>query len=288
MTHSSSRGIGLARALTGATILAAVAAVCLPSAAQAAVACNETALVAAINAANAAGGGNVVLTPLCTYTLSTSHASGSNGPDGLPIITTVVTLTGNQNTITRSTGLLTPLFRIAEVSKTGNLTLKSVTFSRGSVLGSGGGVLNFGALTLTASALTNNSALLGTGGGVSNADVAAPALGAAATFTGSTVSGNTATGLGAGMYNGLRGTLTATSTPVNGNASSLAQGGGIAAINSTATTLTSSPVSANSATLGAGGIYRSGGIMTITTSPISGNTPNNCVGSSPSVPGCIG
>jgi hypothetical protein len=38
--------------------------------------------------------------------------------------------------------------------------------------------------------------------------------------------------------------------------------------------------------LGAGGIFRLGGVMTITTSPITGNTPNNCVGSSPAVPSC--
>ena len=57
-------------------------------------------------------------------------------------------------------------------------------------------------------------------------------------------------------------------------------------MNSTATSLTASPVSANNATLGSGGIYRLGGTMTITTSPISGNTSNNCVGSSPAVPSC--
>jgi hypothetical protein len=47
-------------------------------------------------------------------------------------------------------------------------------------------------------------------------------------------------------------------------------------------------VSVNDATLGAGGIYRFGGVMTITTSSISANTPNNCVGSSPAVPSCTG
>jgi hypothetical protein len=269
----------LAAVMVGATIAS------VPMAAQAAVACNEAALISAINAANAAGGGNVVLTPGCTYTLTTSHATGAHGPDGLPIITTVITLTGNNNTITRSS--LLP-FRIAEVSSTGNLTLKSVTLNNGSaLLGDGGGILNFGAVTLTGSGLTNNTAS-GTGGGLSNADVPAPGTGTAATFTSSRVSDNTATGRGGGLYNGLRGTLTMTSTPVGGNRSLLAQGGGIAAINSTATTLTSSPVSANSATLGAGGIFRLGGVMTITTSPITGNSPNNCVGSSPPVPSCIG
>ncbi|MFJ5685922.1 hypothetical protein [Streptomyces sp. NPDC093099] len=71
------------------------------------------------------------------------------------------------------------------------------------------------------------------------------------------------------------------------NNTSGAVGGGVAAVNSTATTLTSTPVSANKA-LTAAGVYRQNGSLSLTTSPISGNTPNNCVGSAPSVPGCTG
>ncbi|MEA2618374.1 MAG: hypothetical protein QOE72_4157 [Chloroflexota bacterium] len=272
------QGLGCAAALAAGTV------VLIPLTAQAAgVACNETALVAAINAANAAHGGNVVLTPGCTYILTRSHATGAHGPDGLPVITSVVTLTGDNNTITRS--VAGGAFRIAEVSRTGNLTVKHVTLSNGRAVGAGGGILNFGAVTLTGSALTNNTAS-GTGGGLSNADVPAPGTGTAATFTSSTVSGNTASGRGGGLYNGLRGTLTTTSSSVTTNRSLVARGGGIAAINSTATTLTSTPVTANTAAPGAGGVFRLGGTMTITTSPITGNAPNNCVGSSPSVPGC--
>ncbi|MDT7711743.1 MAG: hypothetical protein QOG46_432 [Pseudonocardiales bacterium] len=36
----------------------------------------------------------------------------------------------------------------------------------------------------------------------------------------------------------------------------------------------------------AGGVYREGGTMT--NSPITANTPNNCVGSNPAVPNCTG
>jgi hypothetical protein len=282
MTRPSHPRISTLRALTGATILAAAVTVAIPTAAQAAVACSEPALVQAITDANMAGGGNVVLTPLCTYVLTTSHASDADGADGLPIITTVVTLTGDQNVITRSPTALP--FRIAEVSKTGELTLKSVTLDNGSAVGSGGGILNFGAVTLTGSALTNNSAT-GTGGGLSNADVPTE-TGTAATFTSSTVSGNSATGIGGGVYNGLRGSLAMSSGFVETNTSS-AQGGGIAAASSTATSLTSTEVKTNHATPDAGGIYRLGGTMTITTSPITDNTPNNCTNSSPGVPGCI-
>jgi hypothetical protein len=279
------RFIHAVQSLGCAAILTAGTAALIPTSAGAAVACTETALVGAINAANAANGGNVVLTPGCTYTLTKANAIGANGPDGLPIITTAITLTGDNNTITRSTAVGTPAFRIAEVGSAGNFTLKLVTLSNGSAMGAGGGILNLGSVTLTGSGLTNNTAS-GTGGGLSNADVSAPGTGTTATFTNSTVSGNTAAGRGGGIYNGLRGTLTTTSTSLKSNRSSQAQGGGIAVINSTATTMTSSPVSANSGSAGAGGIFRLGGTMTTTSSPITGNTPNNCVASSPAVPSC--
>ena len=112
---------------------------------------------------------------------------------------------------------------------------------------------------------------------------------------------------GGGIYNGVRGTLTVTGVSGNpliitGNTVTgtllglfgSGRGGGIAAVNSTATTLTQTAVTVNHAggllTLGdtAGGVYREGGTMTTTNSPISANTPNNCVGSSPAVPNCTG
>jgi hypothetical protein len=282
MNRSARRRLGI-QAATGAVFLAAAGAAVIPLTAQAAVACSGTALVTAIKGANASGGGNVVLTPGCTYILTASSATGKQGADGLPIITTVVTLTGDANVIERSSSA--PDFRIAEVSSTGNLTLKSVTLEGGLATGDGGGVLNYGAVTFTGSALSDNTALLGTGGGLANEGVAAPGTGTAATFTSSKILGNVATGDGGAVYNGLRGTLTVTSSTVSGNRSS-AKGGGIAASNSTATTVTTTPVSANSAIAGAGGIYRLDGTMTITASPITGNTPNNCVGSSPTVPSC--
>lgn len=283
MTRPSHRRIATLRALTGATVLAAGIGAAVPVAAQAAVPCNAAALVQAINDANAAGGGNVVLTPLCTYNLTASSATGQQGADGLPVITTAVTLTGNQDLIARS--MTAPAFRIAEVASTGNLTLKLVTLDHGVAVGDGGGILNYGAVTLTGGALTNNQAS-GVGGGLANEDVAAPGTGTAATFVSSTVSGNISSRDGGGIYNGFRGTLSMTSSSVTSNMGSLL-GGGIAAENSTATSLTTTPVSANAATLSAGGIYRVGGTMTIVSSPISANTSNNCVGSLPGVPSCI-
>ncbi|CAN3983295.1 Probable extracellular nuclease [Kitasatospora purpeofusca] len=279
------RSVRAVPAVVGAVVLTAAATALAPSTAQAAVACNEGALVAAVNAANAAGGGNIALATNCTYTITAPHSNDGEGPNALPVITTAITLTGDTDTIARSSAPGAPAFRIAKVAAGGSLTLKGkVTLRNGNAATDGGGILNHGSVTLTASALTGNTAA-GRGGALANADTAAPAAGPAATFTDSTVSGNGSTGQGGGVYNGLRGALTTTGSSVTNNSSG-AQGGGIAAVDSAATTLTSTPVSANSATTAAG-VYRRNGAMTLTTSPVSGNVPNNCVGSSPAVPGCV-
>ncbi|RSM53334.1 hypothetical protein DMB66_39045 [Actinoplanes sp. ATCC 53533] len=74
---------------------------------------------------------------------------------------------------------------------------------------------------------------------------------------------------------------------INDNSAALT-GGGVAAVDSTATTLTQTAVTSNSAGQNAGGVYRRNGTMTTTGSPISANTPDNCVGSAPAAPTCTG
>src|SRR3989440_13029594 len=59
-------------------------------------------LVAAVNAANAAGGGTISLAPGCTYALAAAGSSGQLGANGLPIVTTRITIAGAHATITRS------------------------------------------------------------------------------------------------------------------------------------------------------------------------------------------
>ncbi|WP_236710951.1 right-handed parallel beta-helix repeat-containing protein [Streptomyces sp. 150FB] len=272
--------------VSAAVLLAAGTAILLPGTAEAraaSVACSEGALVAAVTATNAAGGGVITLAGGCTYNLTSAHAGDLvNGGDGLPPITTAITFEGDNNVITRSGSAD---FRIILVGTTGNLTLKGVTVNNGSAKGllgllpaNGGGILNLGALTLTNSAVTNSKAS-GTGGGVHSGGGAA-----AVTFTGSTLSGNTAVGDGGGLYNTATATLT--SSFVNGGNKGR-RGGGIASVNGILT-VTSTPVTANTATSTAGGVYRQSGTMTVTTSPISANTANNCTSSVPAVPSCVG
>jgi hypothetical protein len=277
-------------ALIGVTAVAAGMALLAPTAYAATipVACSENALVAAINSANSnPDATTLALAGGCTYSMRNSHGSAANGQEALPVITTPIEMIGPGGlvTITRSSGAL---FRIAEVSKTGSLTLTNqIALTNGNTLGNGGAILNFGAVTLTGSSLSRNTAQ-GYGGGLANANTptgTAPA----ASFTSSRVFNNTAFGSGGGIYNGVRSTLTFTgisALDVTGNRS-FANGGGIAAINSTATTLTNTAVTVNTALGGrAGGVFRQGGVMTTTTSPITANTPNNCVGSVPAVPHC--
>jgi hypothetical protein len=274
------------RALFGATLVAGGMAT-LAATAQAStipVACSENALVAAVNLANTTSAADtLVLAGGCTYNLTAAHGGLT---DGLPVITTPIEMIGPA-TITRTS--LLP-FRIAEVSSTGSLTLTtSVALTNGSAVGDGGAILNHGAVTLTNSSLTGNTATLN-GGGLANADTPSGTA-PAATFTRSPVSNNSALLNGGGIYNGTRGTLTTTGVSgsplfITGNTG--AQGGGIAAVNSTATTLTQTAINTNHALLTAGGVYRQGGTMTTTNTPITANTPDNCVGSVPAVPNCTG
>ncbi|GAB3001872.1 hypothetical protein GCM10027184_68240 [Saccharothrix stipae] len=275
----------------GATVVAG-GLVAFPPIAQAItipVACNENALVAAVNQANSTPTADtLVLAGGCTYRMTSGHGGASNA---LPVITTPIEMVGPA-TVTNASRLGLGRFRIAEVGPTGSLTLTTgIAFTRGNVVGHGGGILNRGAVTLTGSTLTGNTAS-GNGGGLANADTPSGTA-PAATFTNSPVSGNTATlGDGGGIHNGLRGTLTTTGvsgSPLVITGNSAGRGGGIAAVNSTATTLTQTAVTDNHALPGpSGGVYRQGGTMTTTDSPITANTPDNCVGSTPAVPNCTG
>jgi predicted outer membrane repeat protein len=275
-------------AVTGAAVVAMGMAALTPAAqASIPVACSENALVDAINLANSTSAADTLaLASGCTYTMTSAH-DGLLGANALPVITTPIEMIGPA-TITRSSLLS---FRIAEVSPTGSLTLTTgVAFTNGSADGDGGAILNHGAVALTGSSLSDNTAT-GNGGGLANADTPSGTA-PAATFTNSPVSHNTAQLSGGGIYNGIRGSLTTSGVSgsplfITGNTATL-NGGGIATVNSTATSLTQTVVRTNNADQTAGGVYRENGTMTTTDSPISANTTNNCIGSAPAVPTCTG
>jgi hypothetical protein len=176
--------------------------------------CSETALVSAVNAANAAGGGDLFLAPFCTYSLTSAHGSGgAGGPAGLPNITTPITMTGLATEITRASGA--PAFRVIEVdgpaqisADHGQLTLTTVTISNGDAgFGVGGGIANLGgSVAVTGGGVRNSRASFG--GGIYTDTALTMVVGS--------VTGNTATVDGGGIYRNA-GSVTLLATNVSAN-----------------------------------------------------------------------
>ena len=225
-------------------------------------------LVAAINAANASGGGTISLAGGCSYTLTTQN----NPSNGLPVVTGSITINGGGSTIARSQAPGTPQFRILD--NQGNLTLTGVTVTGGST-NTSGGILNEANanLTLTTSHVVNNQA--DTAGGIGNRS------GGTVRLISSTLNDNTARS-GAGLNSS--GTATLTSSQVDDNTAETThpQGGTVAGggiVNFGSLTLTSTQVKGNTAVRTQpstfptqGGGINNGGTVTLITSQVTGNT----------------
>ena len=192
------------------TILAGALAVSGAQTARAAsIGCTASDLITAIDDANANPDTTTIdLAASCTYTLS-DPIPDADGYHGLEI-TTPVTINGNGANITRDSSA--PLFRILLVTAGGSLTGNNLTVSNGNMntvwpsQPKGGGILNFGAVTLNHSTVSGNSALsddptpesndLGFGGGIYNSNIL--------TVNNSTVSGNSTGDGGAAFTTGGR------------------------------------------------------------------------------------
>jgi parallel beta-helix repeat protein len=202
-------------------------------------------LISAIHAANANGAANTITLAAGLYTLTTVDNT-TDGPTGLPSITSALTLRGQgaQSTvIERAAGA--PQFRLLHVAATGVLTLEGLTLRGGDVAGlsNGGGLRNRGTLLVAYSTLRGNTAT--SGGGISNAGTLA--------ITQSTLRGNTATSVGGGIFQDL---------------------------GSRPTTLTNSTIRDNLATSGGGVATTSGALLslTIANSTLLGNMASNSGG----------
>ena len=105
---------------------------------------------------------------LQTNVTLTAVNNTTNGNNGLPVVTSAITIEGNGNSISRQSG--SPDFRILAVGSGGNLTLNSATISGGIASGTfpaniGGGVY-FGLYasgTVSHSTFSGNSAYGGGG-----------------------------------------------------------------------------------------------------------------------------
>ena len=142
---------------------------------------DEAALIGAINAANRnAGADTIALAPGGTYTL-TQVDNPRFGPNGLPAITSEITIEGNGATITRSGSSGTP-FRHFYVAPAGDLALRDIELvggyvrggsgedsqnnagAGGGAAGMGGAIFNEGTLSVEGSTLSANTAEGGMGG----------------------------------------------------------------------------------------------------------------------------
>ena len=177
------------------------------------VTCDVTDLINAINTANDSGGADTInLATGCTYTLTDGPFS-ANGDNGLPSITSQITINGHGATIERSSEGGTPQFRIFHVASGGDLTLTNITIANGDGSDAGGGIYNRGALNISHSTLSGNTA--SSGGGIMNNS-------GTVDISNSTLSGN-AGDFGGGVCNS--GTLNVSHSTFSGNTAS--SGGGI-------------------------------------------------------------
>ncbi|MCH8914138.1 MAG: hypothetical protein IIA33_11290, partial [Planctomycetes bacterium] len=193
----------------------------------------------------AGNGADTIELPVDATITLTEPDNDTDGPNGLPSITSEVIINGNGSTVERDGADDTPEFRIFFVAADGGLTLENLTVSNGSVesapySSAGGGIFNEGVLTLTDSTLSNNEGG-DFGGGIFN-------LGTA-TVTNSTFSGNVASFHGSGIGNA--GTLTLTHSTISGN---------------------------SGAGAGGGGFWTSGGVLTLSYSTVCGNLPDQIDG----------
>ncbi|MGW3966959.1 hypothetical protein ACWED2_44585 [Amycolatopsis sp. NPDC005003] len=235
--------------------------------------CDPAALVQAVAAAGASAAADTLsLAPDCVYTL-TSPADVPSGT-GLPAINGKLTINGNHATIARAQDA--PQFRI--IDNWGELTLDKVTitgghardgagtdsYGEGAGGGSGGGIRNWGPLTITDSVITGNTSgtaapgadatattsagrggLGGFGGGIASYSFTPVTL----TITDSWITGNTTGGGGRGG-NG-------TGTKPGGRGGSGGFGGGIDLTSGTVLRVTGSSFTGN--TTGGGAPGGSGG-----------------------------
>jgi hypothetical protein len=258
--------------------------------------CSTTALVNAVNAANAAGEGTLRLARFCNYALTGSAETGTRGPDGLPIIRGNINLVGGPST--RISRFATaPAFRIAEVAAGAMFTVQNIFIAGGDAgQHTGGGILNArgtvdlsrvtvtdnqanngagvsndsGRLILASTLITGNTATGGGGGGLYNDGSLTVSL--------SRVAGNHANTVGGGLYNGQGGDTNAFRSTFDTDTSGSA-GGGVFNASDAHLVLTRTLTDRNTGSNG-GGLFNAGmpNRVAMVRSQIIDNNPNNCVG----------
>jgi len=261
-------------------LLAVSLACCLTSCTT--VDCNVPDLIAAINNANANPAPSTLdLDPGCIYTLTavdntaTSFFGGSTfdyGENGLPQITTPITINGNDATIIRASG--TTDFRFFYVTETGNLTINDLTLENGfadgtypgggsALPGSGGAIYNDGSyLEVNSSTLQANQATFH-GGAIFAVE------GTTTHINGSMITDNTAP-LGGGIFIYHGGLLSVDNSEITDNTAST-RGGGISVDFGAELIVNDSLIASNHSGRHGGGIFKDSGWESLPTT-ITGTT----------------
>ncbi len=160
-------------------------------------------LIQALDDANSIAQPNVInLAPGATYVL-TAPDNDTNGPNGLPVLLSNITINGNGAVIE---GAGSTPFRLFSISSGANVVLDNLTIEQGSSE-QGGGVYNAGTLALTNDVLTGNSAT-GNGGAVFNDGTL--------TQSSTSFSNNSAGGSGPNVFDAVIPTATTTTLTDNG------------------------------------------------------------------------
>ena len=255
-------------------------------------------LIAAIDTANANGEVNLIRLEPGAYTL-TAENNFTDGPNGLPSITSPLTIGGNGsgNTVIERAATA-PQFRVFHVAQSGRLNLEDITV-RGGLRGGmvefgGGGILNRGTLVITHCAVTDNfsSTVSSTGGGgiaslgrlfiagstvANNTAVQSQGGGifspAAVTVINSTIRGNRSEAGGGGIaISNTAGSATIIGTTIVDNHTGESHGGGLHS-ESSAVAIVNSTFAENGAESGVGGgLFVRGGVVVNTT--IANNRSN--------------
>jgi hypothetical protein len=229
---------------------------------------------AATHADCAAGSGadTIILPAASTFTV-TDIDNTTDGENGLPSVTSAITIDGNGSIIERDP-MSADTFRLFHVAAaTGDLTLDATTVRFGVADDApddvGGGIFSLGPLAITnGSVISGNTATDG-GGGVA-------VLYSSLTITGSTISGNTASGMisyGGGGVLAAFSTTEITNSTISGNSGF--NGGGVNASRYGSLNIDHSTIADNTATYGGGvGVFFNimPGAATLTNSTISGNS----------------
>jgi len=224
------------------------------------------ALIAAINTANGDGAADTInLADSCIYTLTAADNGSGGDANGLPIITTEITLDGNGSTIQRSSAEGTASFRLVRVAVGGILNVYSTTLTNGLAF-QGGGIYNAGTTLFNVVYVDGNHVVnfQSEGGGIYNSGHL--------TILGSQVNNNSATSAwsyGGGLFNTGGTVVIQTSAFLYNSASSASEARG-GAIYSQGGSLTLEVVTLLSNTVGGnfnasgGGLYLSGGTAALT------------------------